>query len=130
AGLNGSEPRQETHPEVRSRHLRRVPAPQGPLDAQDRDSGRGQPLREPLAGRPRRGRDRRRGGVWFFFFMLLHAFARATLLESGWRIAIAGAISIGVGAYVAYTTNYLNQDVWTFGANIIALLTAAFTAAT
>jgi hypothetical protein len=66
----------------------------------------------------------------FVFFMLLHAFARATLLESGWRIAIAGAISIGVGAYVAYTTNYLNQDVWTFGANIIALLTAAFTAAT
>jgi hypothetical protein len=66
----------------------------------------------------------------FVVFMLLHAFARANLLVGGWRVAIAGALSIGVGAYVAYTTNYLNQDVWTLGANTLALLTAAFTAAT
>jgi hypothetical protein len=66
----------------------------------------------------------------FLFFMLLHAFSRAKLLVGPGRIAIAGVLSVGVGAYVAYTTNYLNQDVWTFGANTIALLTAAFTAAT
>jgi putative flippase GtrA len=66
----------------------------------------------------------------FVFFMLLHAFSQAKLLATGWRIAIAGVLSVGIGAYVGYTTSYLNQDVWTFGANTIALLTAAFTAAT
>ena len=66
----------------------------------------------------------------FVFFMLLHAFSRAQLLAGPGKIAIAGLVSLGVGVYVAYTTNYLNQDVWTFGANTIALLTAGFTAAT
>jgi hypothetical protein len=66
----------------------------------------------------------------FAAFMLLHAFSRAALLTSGPKIAVAGVVSVAVGAYVAYTTNYLNQDVWTLGANTIALLTAAFTAAT
>lgn len=66
----------------------------------------------------------------FLFFMLLHAFSQAKLLATGWRIAIAGVLSVAIGAYVGYTTNYLNQDVWTFGANTIALMTAAFTAAT
>jgi hypothetical protein len=64
------------------------------------------------------------------FVMLLHAYSRAKLLTTAGRVAIAGVISVAVGAYVAYTTNYLNQDVWTLGANTIALLTAAFTAAT
>jgi hypothetical protein len=66
----------------------------------------------------------------FVFFILLHAFSQAPLLATGWRIAVAGVLSVGIGAYVGYTTNYLNQDVWTFGANTTALLTAAFTAAT
>jgi hypothetical protein len=66
----------------------------------------------------------------FVVFMLLHAFSRANLLASGSRVAIAAVLSVGLGSYVAYTTNYLNQDVWTLGANTLALLTAAFTAAT
>jgi hypothetical protein len=66
----------------------------------------------------------------FVFFMLLHAFSRSQLLASPAKVAIAAVVSVGVGTYVAYTTSYLNQDVWSFGANTIALLTAAFTAAT
>lgn len=66
----------------------------------------------------------------FVFFMLLHWFSHAKLLVGPKRIVFAGVLSVGVGAYVAYSTNYLNQDVWTFGANTIALLTAGFTAAT
>ena len=66
----------------------------------------------------------------FVVFMLLHAFSRAQLLATGGRVAIAGVLSVGLGSYVAYTTNYLNQDVWTLGTNTLALLTAAFTAAT
>jgi hypothetical protein len=66
----------------------------------------------------------------FGVFVLLHWFAQAELVSGAWRLAIAGLFSVLVGAGVAYTTNYLNQSVWTLGANGRALLVAAFTAAT
>jgi hypothetical protein len=66
----------------------------------------------------------------FLFFWFVHAFSRAKLLVGRGRLCIAGALSVGIGAFVAYKTNYLNQDVWTFAANGYALLAAAFTAAT
>lgn len=43
---------------------------------------------------------------------------------------LTAAVSIAVGAGTAYLTNYLNQDVWTFDANGVALFTAAFSAST
>jgi hypothetical protein len=66
----------------------------------------------------------------FGVFALLHAFSRAKLLANRRRLTIAAVLSVGLGSYVGYTTNYLDQDVWTFGDNALALLTAAFTAAT
>jgi hypothetical protein len=66
----------------------------------------------------------------FLTFVVLHWFARAELMVGRTRFAVAGLISVIVGGGVAYTTNYLNQTVWTMGANGRALMVAAFTAAT
>ena len=66
----------------------------------------------------------------FLVFVVLHWFAQAENDVWGRRFAVAGVFSALVGAGVAYTTNYLNQSVWTFGANGRALVVAAFTVAT
>jgi hypothetical protein len=66
----------------------------------------------------------------FVGFALLHWFAQADLLVGTLRFAFAGAASVVIGGGTAYLTNYLNQGVWTFGANGRALVFAAFTAAT
>jgi hypothetical protein len=66
----------------------------------------------------------------FLAFVIIHWFAQADMVAGRWRFLVAGLLSVLVGAGVAYTTNYLNQGVWTFSANGRALLVAAFTAAT
>jgi hypothetical protein len=66
----------------------------------------------------------------FLVFWALHWFADAALLVGRPRFAFAGLASIVIGAGTAYSTNYLNQGVWTFESNWQALLTAAFTSAT
>jgi hypothetical protein len=60
----------------------------------------------------------------------VHWFAQADIVATIPRFIVAGALSLVVGAGVAYSTNYLNQGVWTVGANGLALLATAFTAAT
>lgn len=66
----------------------------------------------------------------FVVFAVLHWFAQAELVVGRARFVVAGVLSVLVGAGVAYTTSYLNQSVWTFGANGRSLAVAAFTAAT
>jgi hypothetical protein len=52
------------------------------------------------------------------------------LVKETWVLWFAAAASIIVGAGSAFFTNYLNQDVWTWNANGLALFTAAFSAST
>jgi hypothetical protein len=66
----------------------------------------------------------------FLAFFIVHWFAQAEMVVGRLRFFVAGLLSVAVGAGVAYTTNYLNQGVWTLSANGQALLVAAFTAAT
>jgi hypothetical protein len=66
----------------------------------------------------------------FLVFCALHAASGASLKVHRGRVFVTGVLSVGVGALVGYTTNYVNQDVWTFSDNGFALATAAFTAAT
>jgi membrane protein YqaA with SNARE-associated domain len=66
----------------------------------------------------------------FLGFWILHKMSGEKLRPGRGRPIIAGVLSVGIGAGVAYKSNYLNQDVWTTSANTWALWTAAFTAAT
>jgi hypothetical protein len=66
----------------------------------------------------------------FLVFCIVHQFSQSELLVGWRRLLFAGVFSVGIGAALGYQTIYLNQDVWTFSANGIALVTAAFTAAT
>jgi hypothetical protein len=71
------------------------------------------------------------GASGFIIFMVLRVIhGKNLLIKEKWVLWFTAAVSIGVGAGTAYFTNYLNQEVWTFNANGVALFTAAFSAST
>jgi len=67
----------------------------------------------------------------FFLFWLVRRIHHDNLLVKEKPVLIAtGVASVVVGAGSAFFTNYINQDVWTWSANGLALFTAAFSAST
>jgi hypothetical protein len=72
------------------------------------------------------------GGVsgFIIFSLLRKIHGQNLLITEQWVLWVTAGISIGVGAGTAYFTNYINQEVWTFEANGVALFTAAFSAST
>jgi hypothetical protein len=71
------------------------------------------------------------GLAGFVLFVLLRwIHGEQLLVREGWVLALTGFICVAVGAGTAFFTSYLNQEIWTFNANALALFTAAFTAST
>jgi hypothetical protein len=69
-------------------------------------------------------------GCGFLLFWLARQIHHEDLLVRDRVLWFTAAASIIVGAGSAFFTNYLNQDVWTWNANGLALFTAAFSAST
>ena len=74
------------------------------------------------------------GALGAFAGFLLFAFTRMIkgndLLVGGPLLAGVFIVSLFAGMVAAYTTNYLNQDVWTVGENWWGALVVGFTGAT
>jgi hypothetical protein len=70
-------------------------------------------------------------GVGFLLFWLARTIHHDDLLvKEEWVLWFTGVVSVVFGAGSAFFTNYVNQDVWTWSANGLALFTAAFSAST
>jgi hypothetical protein len=71
------------------------------------------------------------GLAGFALFMLARKIHGDQLLvREPFVLVFTGCACVVVGAGAAFFTNYLNQDIWTFNANGLALFTAAFSAST
>jgi hypothetical protein len=71
------------------------------------------------------------GGIaGFGLFWLLRLIHGESLFVKKRVLGFTALVCVVVGAGTAFFTNYLNQDIWTFNANALALFTAAFTAST
>jgi hypothetical protein len=66
----------------------------------------------------------------FILFALLRQIHGDSLFVNGALVGFTGVVCVVVGAGAAFFTNYLNQEIWTFNANGLALFTAAFSAST
>ena len=66
----------------------------------------------------------------FALFGLLRWYRKNDLLVSRAKLVLAGVVSVVAGAFAAYATNYLSQDVWSSAENARAALGVGFTAST
>jgi hypothetical protein len=70
------------------------------------------------------------GGGFALFALARKIHHDDLLVKERWVLVFAGIVSVVVGTGSAFFTNYVNQDVWTWSANGLALFTAAFSAST
>jgi putative flippase GtrA len=72
------------------------------------------------------------GGLsgFFLFWLLRKIHGQDLLVKETWVLWLTAGVCVAVGAGTGFFTNYINQDIWTFNANGLALFTAAFSAST